>query len=154
MYASKPGRPPHILLVEDDPNDVELTRQGFLAAAITVTLDHVENGAECLRYLKREDRYADAQTPDLVVLDLNMAVMNGREVLERISAQPELRHLPVVILTTSSNPTDVVDLYARGCNAYVVKPVDFERFIELISQLCSFWFSVATLPSSGFGAIR
>ena len=141
-------RPAHILLVEDNPNDVELTRQGFKAAELPVTFHHVENGRECLRYLNKVDDYSDAPTPDLILLDLDMPVMDGREVLGKLVGDDQLRHLPVTILTTSSDRNDVLDLYRRRCNSYLVKPLDFERFIQQIRDLCAYWFSVAALPET------
>lgn len=139
-------RPPHILLVEDNPDDVELTRQGFKAAELPVTFHHVDNGRECMRYLKKMDGYHDAPTPDLILLDLDMPVMDGREVLGRLVADDQLRHLPVTILTTSSDRDDILDLYQRRCNSYLVKPMDFERFIQQIRELCAYWFSLVALP--------
>lgn len=141
-------RPGHILLVEDNPNDVELTRQGFKAAKLPLTFHHVENGRECMRYLKKVDDYSDAPTPDLILLDLKMPVMDGREVLGRLVADDQLRHLPVTILTTSSDRDDILELYRLRCNSYIVKPVDFDLFIEQIRELCAYWFSVVALPET------
>jgi two-component system response regulator len=141
------GRLAEVLLVEDNPNDVELTRIGFRRAKFSVNLHHVANGEECMRFLFKEGEYADKPSPDLILLDLNMPRMNGHEVLEEINRHEELKHLPVVILTSSQAETDILASYKLRCNAYMVKPVDFEQFTKVIDSLSDYWFTLVVLPS-------
>lgn len=141
------GRPAVVLLVEDNPDDVELTRLGFARAKLDVNLLHVENGEECMRMLRKEGEYADAPTPDLVLLDLNLPVMDGREVLAEIVRDEALRVLPVVVLSTSSDARDVQHVYKLRCSSYITKPVDFADFQGVVDQLKSYWFGLVVLPS-------
>mgnify|MGYP005825880293 CR=1 FL=1 len=140
------GRPAEILLVEDNEHDVILTREGFKEAHFLVNLHHVDNGKRCMEFLRKEGEYGDAPTPDLILLDLNMPVMNGREVLEEIVADADLKHLPVVVLTTSAHDREVLDIYKLRCSSYIAKPVDFERFIEVIQGIGKYWFTMVVLP--------
>lgn len=142
-------RPAEVLLVEDNLGDVLLTREGFKRCRISVQLHHVENGEDCLAFLKKEAPYGDAPTPDLILLDLNMPVMDGREVLRALVADAEFRHLPVVVLTTSANEKDIHEMYELRCSSYIVKPLDFEEFQRIIQVIAEYWFTVATLPGSG-----
>jgi two-component system response regulator len=142
------SRPAEILLVEDNENDVFLTREGFSRAKLAVNLHHVENGEKCMNFLRRSGSYASAPVPDLILLDLNMPVMNGREVLEEIVNDESLRRLPVVILTTSAADRDVLDLYKLRCSSYITKPVDFTQFQKLIQEFTDYWFTVVVLPSA------
>ncbi len=139
-------RPAEVLLVEDNDNDVFITRKGFEEAELDVNLHHVENGQECMRFLRKEGRYVDVPTPDLILLDLNMPVMDGREVLTEIVRDGRLCELPVVILTTSCGKQDVHDMYKLRCSSYIFKPVDFTQFQRLIQQLTDYWFTVVVLP--------
>ncbi|WP_013629236.1 response regulator [Rubinisphaera brasiliensis] len=148
MRIAETGRPAEILLVEDDENDVFITRRGFQAAKLAVNLHHVENGKECMQFLRREDRYADAPTPDLVLLDLNLPVMDGREVLAEIVKDKRLCQIPVVILTTSEAEHDLLDTYRLRCSSYVTKPVDFHQFQKVVQQISDYWFTVVVLPPS------
>lgn len=141
------NRPSNVLLVEDDANDVELTRQGFLRSEYEVVLHHVPNGQECIEYLHHCGKDTKWPTPDLILLDLNMPVMDGRDVLLAISQDVELRALPVVVLTTSSAQTDILFSYQMGCNAFIVKPVDFKDFQKAINTLCAFWFDTVRLTT-------
>jgi CheY-like chemotaxis protein len=125
------GRPAEVLLVEDNDNDVELMKIGFKRAKFAVNLNHVANGEECMAYLRKEGNYAAAPTPDLILLDLNMPRMDGREVLEEIAGDERLKHLPIVILTTSDASEVVLISYKLRCNSYIVKPVDFEQFSKV-----------------------
>lgn len=139
-----------ILLVEDNDHDVVLTREGFKDTPLVLNLHRVENGEQCLAFLRKAGPYAEAPTPDLVLLDLNMPVMGGREVLDHIVHDEELRHIPVVILTTSSDEGDVLESYRLRCSSYVTKPVDFEQFLGVIKGLGDYWFSlVVTPPADG-----
>ncbi|HEX9454799.1 MAG TPA: response regulator [Candidatus Binatia bacterium] len=140
------SRPAEVLLVEDNDNDVELMKIGFKRAKFAVNLNHVANGEECMAYLRKEDNYAAAPTPDLVLLDLNMPRMDGREVLEEIARDERLKHLPIVILTTSDAPEDVLISYKLRCNSYIVKPVDFEQFSKVIHGIAEYWFTLVVLP--------
>jgi two-component system, chemotaxis family, response regulator Rcp1 len=140
---------PEILLVEDNENDALLTREGFKRAKVPARLHHVENGEKCMAFLRRSGKYADAPTPDIVLLDLNMPVMDGREVLEQIVADPELCRLPVVVLTTSEGEQDILRMYRLRCSSYIVKPVDFTDFMRVIHGLNDYWFSLVVLPETG-----
>ncbi len=136
-----------ILLVEDSPADVLLTRSAFEEFKLFNALRVVEDGVEALAYLNQEGKYADAPRPDLILLDLNLPRKNGREVLAEIKAHPRFRGIPVVVLTTSQSEQDVLQAYDRHANCYIVKPVGFDNFIEAIRSMQDFWFSIVTLPS-------
>jgi CheY-like chemotaxis protein len=135
----------HILLVDDDPGDVRLTLEALKRNRLYSSIDNVENGEEALAYLRRQGKYANAPLPDLVLLDLNMPRKDGRETLAEIKSDPELRRIPVVILTTSSLEADVVKSYDLGANCYITKPVDLAQFMKVIYETESFWFAVVKL---------
>ena len=135
----------NVLLVEDDPGDVLMTREAF-DEYLHNRLDVVTDGAAALSYLRREAPYADAPRPDLILLDLNLPRRDGREVLQEVKDDPDLRHIPVIVLTTSQAEEDVLRSYQLHANAYVTKPVDFEGFIEAIKQIDHFFVSVVQLP--------
>ena len=136
----------NVLLVEDDPGDVLMTREAF-AENLHNRLDVVTDGEAALDYLRHEEPYADAPRPDLILLDLNLPRRDGREVLQEIKADPQLRHIPVIVLTTSQAEEDVLRSYQLHANAYVTKPVDFEGFVEAIRQIDQFFLSVVQLPT-------
>jgi CheY-like chemotaxis protein len=136
----------NVLLVEDDPGDVLMTREAF-EETLRNRLDVVSDGAAALDYLHHEEPYADAPRPDLILLDLNLPRRDGREVLQEIKADPDLRHIPVIVLTTSQAEEDVLRSYQLHANAYVTKPVDFEGFIEAVKQIDHFFLSVVQLPN-------
>jgi len=136
----------HILLVDDDPGDVRLTLEALKRSKLYSSIDNVENGEEALAYLRRQGKYANAPLPDLILLDLNMPRKDGRETLAEIKSDPELRRIPVVILTTSSLEADVVKSYDLGANCYITKPVDLAQFMKVIHETESFWFAVVKLP--------
>lgn len=138
--------PVRILLVEDDPGDVLITREALEHSGATHRMDVVGNGEEAVAYLRREGRYADRQLPHLVLLDLNLPRMDGKEVLSIVKADPELRHVPVIVLTTSDAESDVLDTYQLHANAFITKPVDFERFGEVVRQIDQFFLGVVRLP--------
>ncbi|EYR64195.1 chemotaxis protein CheY [Actinotalea ferrariae CF5-4] len=138
--------PIDVLLVEDDPGDVLMTREAFEENKVANRLAVVSDGAEAMQYLRREGEYADAPTPDLVLLDLNLPRMDGREVLAAMKSDENLRSIPVVVLTTSEAEEDVLRSYSLHANAYVTKPVDFARFIEVVRQIDDFFVSVVRLP--------
>ena len=135
-----------VLLVEDDPGDVMMTREAFHDYKLRNELHVVSDGAEAMAFLRQEGEYAGRPRPDLVLLDLNLPRMDGRQVLEAIKSDPELASIPVVVLTTSENEDDVLRSYSLHANAYVTKPVDFERFIEVVRQIDDFFVSVVRLP--------
>ena len=146
IMDTKLGRPAEILLVEDNADDVFITRKSFENAKFSVNLHHVENGQECMGFLQKQGEYENAPTPDLILLDLNMPVMDGREVLAEIIKDEELRKLPVVILTTSDAEADLLDMYKLRCSSYVTKPVDFNQFQHVVQQISEYWFTVVVLP--------
>jgi CheY-like chemotaxis protein len=134
-----------VLLVEDDPGDVLMTREAFEHYKIRNVLHVVTDGEQALQFLRRAGDYADAPRPGLILLDLNLPRLDGLEVLAELKADPELKVIPVVILTTSQAQQDVLRSYALHANAYVSKPVDFERFIEVIRQIDNFFITVVKL---------
>jgi CheY-like chemotaxis protein len=141
--------PIHILLAEDDPDDRMLTRRAVMESSVRTTFAAVKNGEELMNYLRRRGAYADAERasrPDLILLDLNMPRMDGREALRKIKSDPELRRIPVVVLTTSEAEQDVLHSYDLGVNAFVTKPVTFDALAETIESLGAFWFNLVTLP--------
>jgi two-component system response regulator len=138
---------PVVLLVEDNEDDVVLTREGFRYAQAPVDLQHVWNGADCLAFLRKEGPFADAPTPALVLLDLNLPLVMGHDVMAAITSDPALRHIPVVILTTSAERNEVQQLYGLRCSSYIVKPVNFNQFRQAIRVLVEYWFTVVTLPA-------
>ena len=135
-----------ILLVEDDPGDVLMTREAFDDYKLRNQLHVVNDGADAMAFLRQEGAFADKPRPDLVLLDLNLPRMDGREVLEAIKSDPELASIPVVVLTTSEAEDDVLRSYSLHANAYVTKPVDFERFIDVVRQIDDFFVTVVRLP--------
>lgn len=143
---SNHSRPAEVLLVEDNIGDAILTREGFERSQLQVNLHHVEDGEECLAFLRKEGRHAAAPTPDIILLDLNLPLMDGREVLAELVADQALRHLPVVVLTTSTSDLDIQRMYELRCNSYIVKPVDFEQFQRVVQGIGDYWFTVVELP--------
>ncbi|MBJ7520795.1 MAG: response regulator [Solirubrobacteraceae bacterium] len=135
-----------VLLVEDDPGDVLLIREAFEHNKVHNDLSVAGDGVEALAFLRREGEYADAQRPDLILLDLNLPRKDGREVLSVVKEDEDLRSIPVVVLTTSEAEEDIVKSYNLHANAYVSKPVDFDRFIEVVRQIDEFFVSVVKLP--------
>ena len=133
-----------ILLVEDNPDDAELTRIAFAEAGVDYRLHVVGDGVQALAYLRG---CSTSELPSLVLLDLNLPKLNGREVLEAIRADPATRSLPVVVLTTSAEPFDVDTVYELGANSYIQKPVEFERFVEVVRQIGLYWLALNQPPS-------
>ena len=140
------GKPIDILLVDDNPEDVELTLEALRDGRLENRPHVARDGVEALEYLRKQGRFKDAITPDLVFLDLNMPRMNGREVLEEIKGDRNLKRIPVIILTTSKAEEDVLRSYQLQAAAYVTKPVDFEQFVQAIHALRDFWFVVVRFP--------
>lgn len=144
--AASSARSDHrvVLLVEDNPGDVRLTQEA-LDGEDGIEVEVASSGKDALAYLNREPPHEDAPRPDLVLLDLNLPGVDGREVLEKIKTDPDLRAIPVIVLTTSSADRDVEEVYAQHANAFVSKPLELDRFLEVMSILQSFWFDVAEL---------
>ena len=135
-----------ILLVEDNPGDARLTLEAMRLAKLRNRMHVVEDGIEAMEYLRRQGRFGDVPRPDLVLLDLNLPRKDGREVLAEMKSDPELRRIPVVVLTTSQAEEDVLRAYNLHANCYVTKPVDFEQFMRVVRQIDDFWVKVVTLP--------
>jgi CheY-like chemotaxis protein len=135
-----------VLLVEDDPGDVLMTQEAFDEHKVRNRLAVVSDGAEALSYLRQEGQYATAVRPDLILLDLNLPRRDGREVLAEIKTDDDLRQIPVVVLTTSQADEDILSSYQLHANAYVTKPVDFEKFITVVRQIDEFFVTVVKLP--------
>jgi CheY-like chemotaxis protein len=135
-----------VLLVEDDPGDVLMTREAFSDYKIHNRLHVVNNGVDAMSFLRGEGEYAGSPTPDLMLLDLNLPRMSGREVLAEVKNDPALRSIPIVVLTTSDSEDDVRSSYSLYANAYVTKPVDFDSFIKVVRQIDDFFVSVVRLP--------
>ncbi|HVO59430.1 MAG TPA: response regulator [Terriglobales bacterium] len=138
--------PIDILLVEDNPADVRLTREALREARVINSLHVVQDGIEALDFLRNRGRYANSSSPDLILLDLNLPKKDGREVLAEIKQDENWKRIPVVVLTTSEAEEDIVRSYDLHANAYVTKPVDLKRFLEVIRVLEEFWLAVVTLP--------
>jgi CheY-like chemotaxis protein len=147
--VSQPVSAIDVLLVEDDPGDVLMTREAFDDYKVQNHLYVVTNGVEAMQFLRRQGEYSEVPTPDLILLDLNLPKMDGREVLAAVKEDPQLRTIPVVVLTTSEAEEDVIRSYALHANAYVTKPVDFERFVSVVQQIDEFFVSVVRLPRNG-----
>ncbi|EIV94509.1 response regulator [Frankia sp. QA3] len=143
---SEPLVPVEVLLVEDDPGDVLMTREAFEDHKLRNHLNVVSDGVEALAYLRGEGEYAGAPRPDLILLDLNLPRRDGREVLREVKADERLRRIPVVVLTTSEAEEDVLRSYDLHANAYITKPVDFDRFVAVVRHIDDFFVTVARLP--------
>ena len=140
------GEPVEILLVEDDPGDVLITREALSSAKVRNTLHVVHDGVEAMAFLRREGQYADMPRPDMVLLDLNLPRKPGREVLAEVKADPDLRRIPVVVLTTSRSEEDVLRSYDLHANAYVTKPVELDQFLRAVGAIDDFFVTVVRLP--------
>ncbi len=135
-----------ILLVEDILDDVIMTKRALKKGKVSNNVNVVSNGVEALSYLRREESYADAPRPDLILLDLNMPKKDGREVLAEIKSDDQLKQIPVIVLTTSQAEQDILDAYSLHANCYIAKPVDLGEFMKIIDSLENFWFNIATTP--------
>lgn len=135
-----------ILLVEDSPADIMLTREAFEQNKILNRIHVAEDGIQAMDFLNKRGVYASAPRPDLILLDLNLPRKNGREVLAEVKADPDLRKIPVIVLTTSNADEDILKAYNLNANCYVVKPVGFDNFLKAVQSIRHFWFSVVTLP--------
>ena len=143
------NRPVEILLVEDNPGDERLTREALREGKVYNNLHWVKDGVEAMEFLRRQGRHAGAARPDIVLLDLNLPRKDGREVLQDIKGDAELKRIPVVVLTTSKAEEDVLRSYNLHANCYVTKPVDLEKFIVVVKSIDAFWLTVVTLPPGG-----
>ena len=142
------SRPLSVLLVEDDPGDVLIAREAMAAGQLSTTLDVVSDGVEAMAYLRQQNGYRDARRPDLILLDLNLPRMSGHEVLAEVKSDPELRRIPVVVLTTSQAHEDITKSYDLHASVHVSKPVDFDDFAGVVKQIDEFFGSVAQLPTA------
>ena len=135
-----------VLLVEDNPGDVRLTREALKDAKVRNNLYVVETGDEAIAFLRQEGRFAQLPRPDLILLDLNLPRKNGREVLKEIKSDADLKRIPVVVLTSSDDEKDIVKSYDLGANCYVTKPVDLDQFMNVVKSIDSFWVTIVKLP--------
>ena len=147
MVSQDRNRPVEILLVEDNPGDVDLTIEALREGKVCNHLSTVEDGVEAMAFLKQEGIYRDAPRPDLILLDLNLPRKDGRETLTEIKRSPDLCDIPVVILTTSEAEKDITESYKLHANCYIKKPVDFEQFIQIVRSIENFWFVIVKLPT-------
>lgn len=147
MTIGEGGKPIEILLVEDNPDDIELTMEAFKDARVRNKVHVAEDGTEALAFLRREGKYADAPHVDVILLDLNLPGKHGREVLAEIKADKKLKRIPVVVLTISQAEEDILKSYDLGANSYVVKPVDLEQFMNAVKSIEGFWLTFVKLPS-------
>jgi CheY-like chemotaxis protein len=141
------AEPIEILLVEDSPGDVRLTREAFKDAKVHINLHVASDGTEAMAFLKREGEYANVPRPDLILLDLNLPKKDGREVLEEIKESLTLKSIPVVVLTTSASEADILRSYRLHANCYITKPVGLDGFLEVVKSIDDFWLTVVKLPS-------
>ena len=140
------SQPIRVLLVEDNPGDADLTKETLEAGKLHMAIDVVVDGAQAVDYLLRRPPYTAAEAPDLILLDLNLPKLDGRQVLAEIKTHELLRRIPVVVLTSSDAERDIVESYGLGANCYVTKPVGFEAFQSIVRSVEDFWFSVVRLP--------
>lgn len=143
MMAVEPIK---ILLVEDQPADVRLTQEVLKQGKVANELFVAEDGEKAMEFLRREGKYADVPRPDLVILDLNLPRMDGKEVLQAIKGDPDLLKIPVLMLTTSAAEGDILDAYSHHVNAYITKPIDLDEFVTVVSSIEQFWLSIVRLP--------
>jgi chemotaxis family two-component system response regulator Rcp1 len=140
------SKPVEILLVEDSPSDAALTIEALEAGKVANKLTLVEDGVEAMDFLRRKGKYAKAARPDLIMLDLNLPRKDGREVLAEIKNDPDLKIIPIIVLTTSHSDKDILQSYQLNANCYITKPVDFTQFIDVVKSIEKFWLTVVTLP--------
>jgi len=136
-----------ILLVEDNEDDILLEQEALAEAKLVNVMSVVRDGEEAMAFLRREGKYQNAEMPGLILLDINMPKKNGFEVLNELKADPALVHIPVVMLTTSDSEADIVKSYARGACSYITKPMDFDKFREVVKQFAIYWALVARIPA-------
>jgi chemotaxis family two-component system response regulator Rcp1 len=146
MYSRTSGKPIEILLIEDNPGDVRLTEEVLMEGKVRNHLQVVVDGVQAMAFLRRENHYAEAPRPDLILLDLNLPKKDGREVLQEIKADDQLKRIPVVVLTTSEADEDILRSYDLSANCYITKPVDLNQFIRVIRSIETFWLTIVSLP--------
>ena len=145
---SQKSRPINLLLIEDNPGDVRLTQEAFKEGKLSYQMDVVMDGVEAIHFLRRRPPYENAATPDIILLDLNLPKKDGREVLAEIKADENLRRIPVIVLTTSNAEQDILKSYDLHVNCYINKPVDFDKFFDIIQMIEDFWLTIAILPGT------
>lgn len=141
-------RPVEILLVEDDPGDIELIKETLSSSKIKIDLETVNDGADAISYLKKENEFAGKNEPDLVILDLNLPLKSGLDVLDDIKSNPYLKHIPIIVMTTSDQDSDVIKSYKLGANSYVTKPMGIDQFSHIVNTIEDFWLTIAKLPKN------
>lgn len=144
VFEAQPEYP--ILLVEDNPDDIMITKRAFAKGRILNKLYVVQDGEEAIEFLRKRGKYKDVPTPTLVLLDLKMPKMNGFEVLEQIKGDKDLKSIPIVVLTSSERDKDIEEAYKLGCNSYIVKPVNFDNFIKTVVDIKEYWLSISRVP--------
>jgi chemotaxis family two-component system response regulator Rcp1 len=149
MSSQKIGKPIEILMVEDNPGDVRLTQEALKEGKVRNNLHVAEDGVEAMALLRREGKYTDAPRPDVILLDLNLPKKDGREVLAEIKEDPNLRRIPVVILTVSQDEQDILKTYDSHANCYITKPVNLDRFLTVVKSIEDFWLTIVKLPPDG-----
>ena len=152
MNGTRLGSPVEILLIEDDPGDVVLTRKALAESKVNNVIRVMQDGVSALAYLRQRPPHEEAARPDLILLDLNLPRKGGLEVLAEVKDDPELRQIPVVVLTTSKAEEDVLRSYDLGANSFITKPVTFEGLVKVMAMLGQYWFEIAELPRSGHGS--
>lgn len=148
MFEADERSPVNILLVEDNPGDVRLTIEALRESKVLATLQVARDGLEALAVLRQEPPFAEARRPDLILLDLNLPRMDGRQVLETVKADTDLRQIPVVVLTTSAAEQDILQAYNLHANCYITKPVDMDQFIRVVQAIDNFWLTFVRLPKT------
>lgn len=146
MNSHQTFRPVEILLVEDSPSDANLTIREFSKAKIANNLHWIEDGETAMKYLRQQDEFANVPRPDLILLDLNLPGMDGREVLAEVKSDSDLKRIPIIILTTSNDEQDILRSYNLNANCYVTKPIDIKQFIHVIQLINEFWLAAVMLP--------
>lgn len=141
-------RPVEILLVEDNPGDIRLTKEALKEGKVKNHLHSVVNGAEALEFLYKKGKHKKAVTPDLVLLDLNLPILNGREVLNKVKNEKELLHIPFIVLTSSEAEQDILQSYQLHANCYITKPLDMDKFFTIIHGIENFWLTIVRLPGA------
>lgn len=149
MTNGKFGKSADILLVEDNPGDIRLAEEALRESKIHNRLYVVEDGVEAMSYLRKKGKYREAVRPDLILLDLNLPKKDGKEVLAEVKEDPDLKRIPVVVLTISNDATDILKTYNLHANCYITKPIDINRFHEVVKAIYNFWFTIVKLPQNG-----
>lgn len=148
MGACAVGRPLQLLLVEDNPGDVRLTREALKSGEVVVNLSVAKDGVEAIDFLRKRGEFQSAPVPDLILLDLNLPRKNGREVLSEIKSDPELKKIPVLVMTTSRADQDIHRAYSLNANCYIAKPMDLDEFLRIVRSIEEFWLKTVTLPTT------